>query len=464
MGGFPRPGGRGPAPAADIVQAISSLVTKMVSKFRGGGAAAESVWGLSIESVTMVGTILSFTFLGRSLGPDGYGGYAALYAIVGPLVTLAASGVTLSLLQHVVRDREGLESTARSCLTLSLVLGGLLTIVGYVAATFIVEGVATVAMIAILATEFVTMPLVHLTATTVQARSGFAASAPIRLVVLGARIVVLTVLFLTSTLSIMSLGLTMLVVSGVAGLVFLVRVGRRYDFPFVPGRVRWHHMKSNLAYSGGISADALGNEGDKLVLAANGLVVETGLYAAAYRIVQFGLLPVGSVIQATHARFLEHEEGLRRQHLDRALRYASLGAAYGVVFAIGISLVAPLLPIVLGDEFEESVTIVRWLSPIVLLRAVGSCSINGLMGLSKVTLRTILLAINAAMAMVLYIVLIPRYGWEGAAIGTLVGEVLSVVMTWTALVVCQRAADRELAVVDDDADSAQHAADASEEL
>ena len=208
----------------------------------------------------------------------------------------------------------------------------------------------------------------------------------------------------------------------------------------------------------------LGNEGDKLVLAANGLVVETGLYAAAYRIVQFGLLPVGSVIQATHARFLEHEEGLRRQHLDRALRYASLGAAYGVVFAIGISLVAPLLPVVLGDEFEESVTIVRWLSPIVLLRAVGSCSINGLMGLSKVTLRTVLLAINAAMAMVLYIVLIPRYGWEGAAIGTLVGEVLSVVMTWTALVVCQRAADRELAVVDDDADRAEHAADASEEL
>ena len=109
--------GRGPAPPADIVQAISSLVTKMVAKFRGGGAAAESVWGLSIESVTMVGTILSFTFLGRSLGPDGYGGYAALYAIVGPLVTLAASGVTLSLLQHVGGDREGLEVTARACLT-----------------------------------------------------------------------------------------------------------------------------------------------------------------------------------------------------------------------------------------------------------------------------------------------------------------------------------------------------------
>ncbi len=420
------------------------LVAKITQKLRGGGVAAESAWGLSIETVTMVGTVLSFTFLGRSLGPDGYGGYAALYAIVGPLVTLAASGVTLSLLQHVVRDREDLEITARSCLTLSLGLGTILTVIGFVVASFIVESVPTIAVIAILATEFVTMPVVHLCATTVQARSGFSESAPIRLIVLGARIVVLTALYFTSTLTIMSLGLSMLAVSGLAGVGLLVVLGRRYGFSFRPGRVHWDHMKSNLAYSGGISADALGNEGDKLVLAANGFVAETGLYAAAYRIVQFGLVPVGSVIQATHTRFLQHDEGLKRQHLDRALRYGAVGAAYGVAFAIGISLVAPLLPIVLGDEFSESVTIVRWLSPIVLLRAVGSCSINGLMGLSKVTLRTVLLAINAAMAMVLYIVLIPSHGWQGAAIATLIGETTSVIMTWSALVICQRRADREV--------------------
>lgn len=434
----------------------------------------------------MVGTVLSFTFLGRSLGPEGYGGYASLYAIVGPLVTLAASGVTLALLQHVVRDKEDLATTARSCLTLSLVLGSLLTVVGVIAAHFIVKEVAIVAIVAILATEFVTMPLVHLAATTVQSVSGFSASAPLRLIVLGARIVVLTVLYFTATLTIASLGLSMLVVSGLAGGYFLWKVGRRYDFPYRPGAVKVHHLRSNLVYSGGISADALGNEGDKLVLASNGFVVQTGLYAAAYRIVQFGLVPVGSVIQATHARFLQHDEGVRGQHLHRALRYGAVGAAYGVVFAIGISLVAPLLPIVLGDEFEESVTIVRWLSPIVLLRAVGSCSINGLMGLGKVGLRTILLATNAAFAMVLYIVLIPSMGWKGAAVGTLVGEVVSVIMTWSALVICQRKADRVdeaggfedaegmgpgddgagdgSVVIDRDAEPAQAASDAADHL
>ena len=392
----------------------------------------------------MAGSILSFAFLGRSLGPDGYGGYASLYAIVGPLVTLAASGVTLALLEHIIRWGEPVADTARSCLSLSISLGLLLTAVGTGAALLIVETVSVVAILAILLTEFVTMPLVHVAASTVQAVTGFTSSARIRLVVLCARIVVLVVLFATDSLTIASLGLTMLVVSAVVGVESLRRVGRRYDFRFRPGRVEWAHLRSNLVYSAGISADALGNEGDKLVLAANKMVVDTGLYAAAYRIVQLGIVPVGSVMQATHARFLQHEEGVRGQHLARAKRYAAVGGGYGLAFAIGIILVAPLLPLVVGRDFEGSVQMVRWLSPIVLLRAVGSCSVNGLMGLGRVTLRTVLIAINAAFALVLYVVLIPRYGWEGAAIATVVSEALSVVMTWTALVVCQRRDDAAL--------------------
>jgi len=422
---------------------VAALLTRLKS-LRGAGLAGESFWGLVIETVTLVGTFLSFAFLGRSLGPGGYGAYASLYAIVGPLVTLAASGVTLALLQHVVREREDLAETARSCLSLSLAFGVALTVIGMVAALLIVEKVAVIAMAAILVTEFVTMPVVHVAATAVQAVDTFGASARIRLVVLVARIAVLSILFATDSLTIASLAVSMFAVSTVVGVASLRVVGRRFGFVFLPGRVRGSHLRTNLVYSAGISADALGNEGDKLVLASNKLVVDTGLYAAAYRIIQLGLVPVGSVIQATHTRFLHHEDGLRGQHLRRATRYAVIGAVYGVVFAIGVIIVAPLLPLVVGKDFEGSVQMVRWLSPIVLLRAVGSCSINALMGLNKVTLRTVLIAINAAGALVLYIVLIPIMGWQGAAVATVISEALSVVMTWSALVVCQRKADRAL--------------------
>lgn len=435
---------------ADKNAAVRRILDAL-EKLKRSGLAGESSWGLALEVSTLFGTILSFMLLGRSLGPEGYGGYASLYAIVGPLVTLAASGVTLSLLQHVMRDGEPLEQTARSCLTLGLGLGLLLTGVGFGLALWIIDTLSVPAILSILLTEFVTMPALNLAAATVQATTGFGGAARIRIFVMVARIVVLVALFSADTLTVESFGLSMLAISSIAGVFFLNVVGREHGFTFAPGRIQWPHVKSNLSYSGGISADALGNDGDKLVLAANQLVVETGLYSAAYRVVQMGLIPVGSVIQATHGRFLQHEEGLEGQHLHRALRFAAAGAVYGIAFALGIILFAPLLPIVLGDDFEGSIQMVRWLSPLVLLRAVGSCSINGLMGLSRVTMRTILLAVNAAMAMALYVVLIPIYGWKGAVAGTLIGELTSVLMTWGALIHYQRIADRSLTSVGDSA-------------
>jgi O-antigen/teichoic acid export membrane protein len=54
-----------------------------------------------------------------------------------------------------------------------------------------------------------------------------------------------------------------------------------------------------------------------------------------------------------------------------------------------------------------------------------------------------LIVANAAFSTVLYILLIPGLGWEGAAIGTFVSEILLVITTWTTLVVRQRRSDAE---------------------
>lgn len=415
-----------------------------VGRLRGGGLATESVWGLAVELSMMVSMILTFTFLGRSLGPTGYAPYVTLYAIVSPLVTLAASGVTLALLQHAVRDREPLPETARSCLSLSLLLGGLLTLLGMVVASFIVDDLAFVAIISILLTEFVTTPVVMVAATTVQAATGYIGAAKIRIALVGARVVLVGVLFVTSSLSITSLGVGSLVISGAIALVVLRRVGSSYRFLFRPGRVKLHHLKTNAVYSVGISAASLNQEGDKAVLAANHFVEDTGLYGAAYRIVNLGMVPVSTLVNVSHKRFLEHEEGSRGQHLRRAVKFAGLTGLYGLFVAVVLVIAAPLLPLLVGDEFEGSVEMVRWLSPLVFLRAVTMFPLNGLMGLGKTFLRSLIIVVNAAVAMAMYIVLIPRHGWSGAVAGTLVSEGLLLMCTWGALIHYQRLADRAI--------------------
>jgi len=412
-----------------------------IHRLRSSGLVSESIWGLVVELATLTATILSFVMLGRSLGAAGYGGYASLYAIVGPLVTLAASGSVLAILQHVVRDHEPLESTARSCLSLSLGLGLLLTCIGTIAGAAVVDSLGLLAIVALLATEFLAVPLVQVAAGTVQAGTGFIAASRIRLVLVSARIVVIVSLFVAGALTVTTLGVTMFAVATLLGLVSLRSVGRRYDFAFLPGTFRLRHLKTNVLYSTGISASSLNSDGDKLVLAANGFAVQTGQYAAAYRIVSFGLIPVGSLMQVSHNRFLVHIEGRRGQHLRRSMNFGFLASLYGLVFGVLIYVAAPLLPLLMGEEFEGSVVMVQWLAPIVCLRSLGIFGLNGLMGLNKVALRTVLIVINATFAIVLYIILIPGLGWEGAAIGTLISESLMVLSTWSALVVCQRRND-----------------------
>ena len=416
----------------------------LIQRLRGDGLAAESAWGLVVEVATLATTVMSFLFLGRSLGAAGYGGYASLYAIAGPLVTLAASGIVLAVLQHIVRDGEALPGVARSCLSLSIALGALLTLIGTGVASLLIDTISLVAIVSILLTEFVAAPLVHVSAGVVQAGTGYIDSAKIRLVLIVGRGCLLIVLFVGGVLSIATLGVSMLVLSTLLGVRALRGVGRRYGFTFTPGRVRMSHLKTNLVYSAAISAAGFNADGDKLVMAANKLVVDTGLYAAAYRIVSFGLIPVGSLVSATHRRFLEHEEGVRRQHLDRALRFGLIAGSYGFVFGIFVFLAAPYLPLLMGEEFEGSVPMVRWLAPTVLMRALAIFPLNGLMGIGREGLRTVMVVVNAGIAMTLYVVLIPIYGWEGAAIGTLISETIAASSTWIALVIVQRNADRRL--------------------
>jgi O-antigen/teichoic acid export membrane protein len=403
--------------------------------------ATESMWSLGLELAGLLVMLLSFTLLGRTLGPEGYGGYASLYAIIGPLVTLACSGVVLALLEHSIRDREPLGDTARSCVSLTLAIGSVLVVVGTLLATHIVHGLSDGAIVSLLAVEFLSLPLVLIAAATVQAGEGFIGAAKIRLVIAAGRATVLVGLFATDELTVANLGLAQLTFTAVLAVIVMRMVGRKFGFPFLPGRIAGRHLKTNVVYSAAISSFALQNNGDQTVLAANRFTVDTGLYAAAYRVISLGLIPVGSMVEITHKRFLEQGEEQSR-HLRMAMRLALIAGVYAIAFGSALVAVAPLLPVIMGDAFEGSVEIVRWGAPLVLFQAITIFPLNGLMGLHRTGLRTIIIMINAAFTMGLYIVLIPHFSWKGALAGSMIGDSVLAAVSWTALVICQRRVDR----------------------
>jgi O-antigen/teichoic acid export membrane protein len=143
-----------------------------------------------------------------------------------------------------------------------------------------------------------------------------------------------------------------------------------------------------------------------------------------------GMVPLRALLTASHRHFLDHDPESRNQHVRRAGRFSAVGLVYGLVFAAALFVCAPLVTVLLGDDYDGTVTMLRVLSPLVAVRACAEFPLNGLLGLGKLGVRTATIAGAAVSALALYLLLIPALGWQGAVIGTYASEVLLGIVAW----------------------------------
>jgi O-antigen/teichoic acid export membrane protein len=126
------------------------------------------------------------------------------------------------------------------------------------------------------------------------------------------------------------------------------------------------------------------------------------------------------------------------------VRFTALSAAYGAVAVVVLVVAAPLIPVVLGDAYRQTATMLPWLAGLVLLRALSLFAFNGLMGLRRNGARLAIIVCSALAAVIGGVVLITGYSWQGAVLATFISEIVFVSLTWLALVHVQRRHDRSL--------------------
>ncbi|MEZ5252193.1 MAG: polysaccharide biosynthesis C-terminal domain-containing protein [Ilumatobacteraceae bacterium] len=107
----------------------------------------------------------------------------------------------------------------------------------------------------------------------------------------------------------------------------------------------------------------------------------------------------------------------------------------------------------LGDDFEGTEQVIKWLSPVVVLRGVGILPLNGLIGLGRTMARTGLLVGGAVVSMGYYLWLIPGGSWRGAAQATILAECTLLAASWLVLLRAQRRADEQHLAANPDADA-----------
>ena len=200
------------------------------------------------------------------------------------------------------------------------------------------------------------------------------------------------------------------------GMIYaVVRGGQIWGRPVTDLKALRQDVAEGVFFSVAGSAATVYNDIDKIMLSRLADLAATGVYAAAYRVIDVTMTPVRSLAAAAYPQFFRKGAGGLRATYPYALSLIAKAAIYGSLASAGLWLFAPGLPMVLGPKYEEVVTAVRWLALIPLLRCIHSFLADALSGAGLQRTRTGVQVVVALVNIVLNLMILPRYSWRGAA-------------------------------------------------
>jgi len=213
-----------------------------------------------------------------------------------------------------------------------------------------------------------------------------------------------------------------MVVSAVAAVAAVIMVTIQFGWPQFEPRLFIKRGIEGAEFALSASAGGAYNDLDKTMLSHYGMSAANGIYTMAYRVIDLATMPSTSIELAAAPRLfrlgatgLEHAAQLGRRLLKRSLLTSS-------VMAVALFVSAPLIPLLVGHGFAESVSALRWLCLIPVFRSIHGMSGSVLTGsgLQRYRLATQIIAALGNFGLNLW--LIPTHGWIGAAWASLLTD------------------------------------------
>lgn len=384
---------------------------------------------------------LYFILLARLLGTAEYGVYAGTFAFVSLVAQYSTLGSDTVFLRYVSADRKKFRAYWGNCLTFILTLSMVLALILHLLGRYILNPAsAAIVFPAAIGVCFCTQ-IAFAAGRVFQAFEQLRVTATMNLLTNVLRLIAAAIM--VSTLhhaSARQWVLASLFVSLIGAIVAVGTVTFRLGLPiFKPSLIKLHAAEG-LQYSFSQSTSSAYNDLDKTMLSHYGMNVANGIYAMAYRVVEIATIPIFSLRDAAMPRFfVEGSKGIKNSYaLGRSLMMKALWL--GLASAVGMFLVAPLIPYVVGHGFEQSVSALRWLCLIPFFRSIHQMTGAALTGAGLQKYRTTTQVIAAAFNFGLNLWLIPRHGWLGAAWASLLTDGTLGILNFTIAAKLSRAA------------------------
>jgi O-antigen/teichoic acid export membrane protein len=392
-----------------------------------GRSTADVGWVLSSNLIGLVGNALSVVLVASRIGASSFGEYAVAYATAGLLAGFIIHSQLLAYLDYAVRVGEPPERVAGSTIGSILMFGGACVLVACGVVTGLLDAAAFYVVLPIALSELVFNPISMLCANVLQSERGFLSATKLRWFHQVFRVmatVVFWVVGATTLGPLTALILLFSVVSTIVSLVVLARVG----YMLSPRPPKARYLRTSAALASAIVTTAVHDDGDKLVLARSAPSEELGQYAFAYRLLGVALVPLGAMLSVAYNRILSlagKTDDLRRV----TVKFLIASSGYGLLVGIGAFAVQPVLTAILPDDFDPSAGMFAVLAWVVLARGFSGYMATFVIASGRQATQAVINLVVSVIGVVMYVTLIPTYGWAGAAAGTLVGEILGAAIT-----------------------------------
>jgi O-antigen/teichoic acid export membrane protein len=393
--------------------------------------ARNASWMMLGQGIGFLSQALYFVLLARLLGKLQYGIFVGSFALVSVVGNYSTMGADTIFLRYVSADKSRFREYWGNILLLIVSISLFLAVGLHFAAPFVVNAESARVVFPVALSVCFCTQIAFCAGRVFQTFEQMRITALMNLLTNVMRLIAAAVMIVVlHRATAVQWSLVFLGVSLAGAVIAVITVTAKFGLPsFRPALVK-KHAAEGLQYSFSQSTSSIYNDLDKTMLSHYGMNVANGIYAMAYRAVEVASMPIFSIRDAAMPRFFRNgREGIRG---TAPLAKLLLGRTMliGLACAVVLFLVAPLIPIVVGPDFAESVSALRWLCLIPFFRSVHQITGSALMGAGLQRYRTCTQLIAAAFNFALNLWMIPRYGWLGAAWASLITDSGLGLMSW----------------------------------
>ncbi len=391
-----------------------------------------TLWMLASKGIRLVLQAAYFVIIARALGPEQYGafmGVTALVAIVAPFVSWGGGDI---LVKHVSRNRALFNEYWGNALLILFTSGVVFFVLVMLGARFIFP--AKISLIVVLLFALSDLIFLRILDTAIKA---FIA---VEMFNMAAKIgifstlknFVATLVFISffDKPQLITWAWLYLVCTAISALISIILVSTKVGYP----KISLSRIKPEIAegfyFSISFSSQTISNDIDKTMLARYSTLDATGIYAAAYRLINVAFVPVSSLVATTYTKFFQQGVTGISGTLKLAKSLSRGAGAYGIAASVMLFIFAPIVPYLLGDEYVAVVEALRWLSPLIFIRALQYFGADTLTGSGFQGIRSAIQISFALLNVLLNLWLIPQYSWRGAAGATLITDCLLMLSLW----------------------------------